>query len=68
MATVSTRSMPANRAWESARRTVRVVPVKELLDVVKQLESFDFKAIPALNKMLVLEISPAASTSRAART
>ena len=25
--------------------------------VVKQLESFDFKAIPALNKMLVLDLA-----------
>ena len=33
---------------------------------VKSLDSFDFTAIPALNKTLVLELAP--STSRAART
>ena len=35
--------------------------------VVKQLESFDFKAIPSLNKMLVLDLT-AATISIAART
>ncbi len=34
---------------------------------VKSLDSFDFKAIPSLNKMLVLELG-AANTSTVART
>jgi DNA replication protein DnaC len=31
---------------------------------VKSLDSFDFKAVPSLNKMLVLEFAPSAYTDR----
>ena len=39
------------------RRLVERLIKEAGFPVVKQLESFDFKAIPALNKMLVLDLA-----------
>ena len=39
------------------RRLIERLIKQARFPVVKQLESFDFKAIPALNKMLVLELA-----------